>query len=229
MFIKIIVFCSLAGCLIFQAGTASAWTSGDYDNYDSSSFAGLPEANERIDMDNIDYPLLHAAIFYASNLEREKHNLPVFLHSPALEKAAKGHSDDMAARGFFSHESPVSGKETMQKRLSLAGIRNAYMGENIAETFGIEYEPGSPVYTPDVNGGYFSYSYKGKPIENHTYLGFALAVVKQWMNSPGHRANILNPGYLYLGTGAAHYKNTDFHGMDYFKCVQDFSSMKGGE
>ena len=31
----------------------------------------------------------------------------------------------------------------------------------------------------------------------------AASVVKAWMNSPGHRANILNCGYRYLGVGHA--------------------------
>lgn len=29
------------------------------------------------------------------------------------------------------------------------------------------------------------------------------AVMNAWMNSPGHRANILNPSYTYIGVGAA--------------------------
>jgi uncharacterized protein YkwD len=31
---------------------------------------------------------------------------------------------------------------------------------------------------------------------------FAAAVVQAWMNSPSHRANIVNPGFLSLGCGA---------------------------
>ena len=34
-------------------------------------------------------------------------------------------------------------------------------------------------------------------------IGYATpeAVVNAWMNSPGHRANILNPSYTQLGVG----------------------------
>ncbi len=45
---------------------------------------------------------------------------PVLL-DPKLNLAAKGHSEDMEKRGFFTHESPVSGKETPWKRARLAG------------------------------------------------------------------------------------------------------------
>jgi uncharacterized YkwD family protein len=31
----------------------------------------------------------------------------------------------------------------------------------------------------------------------------AASVMNAWMNSPGHRANILNPSYTYIGVGAA--------------------------
>jgi uncharacterized protein YkwD len=203
------------------------WTVEDYEKYNYKTFAELPEALARIDMSRIDYPLLHAAIFYETNRRRALNALPEFGHSPALEVAAKGHSDDMVKYGFFDHTSFVKGKETMQKRLALAGIVNAASAENIAESFGIEYSAGKTVYTPDQNGGYFSYSYKGKKIENHTYLGFAKAVLSQWMNSPGHRANILTRGYKYLGTGASHYVKKDFYDMDYFKCTQNFASIKG--
>jgi uncharacterized protein YkwD len=124
-----------------------------------------------------------------------------------------------------SHTSPVKGKRTLSNRLALVGIVNAHTGENIAESFGIEYQAGKSVYTPDVNGGYFSYVPKGTPIRNHTYIGFARAVVSQWMNSSEHRANILNPRFTFLGAGAAHFTNESFFGMDSFKCTQNFASV----
>jgi len=205
----------------------SSWSDKDYENHTYDTFAELPAANKRIDFENIDYPLLYAAIFFETNRQRIRYKRKVFLHSPALEKAAKGHSDDMVKYNFFSHTSPVKGKETMTKRLALAGITSGYRGENIAYSFGIEYKAGKSVYNPDQNNGYFSYSYKGDPILNHTYLGLAKEVLNQWMNSPGHKANILDTKFTYLGTGASHYKNPGFYNMDNFKCTQNFGSTKG--
>jgi uncharacterized protein YkwD len=205
------------------------WSDADYQRYNYESFARLEAANKRIDMNDIYYPLLHAAIFYETNRQRVKNGRDSFSHSPALEKAAQAHSMDMVKYNFDSHTSPVKGKETVVKRLELVGITNAAIGENIAYTFGIEYEAGRSVYTPPQNGGYFSYEYRGEPIENHTYLGLAKSAVRMWMNSKGHRANILDANYKYLGVGAAHYKDTSFYDMDYFKLTQNFSSIKGGE
>ncbi|MBN1799440.1 MAG: CAP domain-containing protein [Spirochaetales bacterium] len=223
--ISVLVLCS---CItINYSGDDYSWTDADYEIYDFRSFPTQPAVNARIDMDNIDYPLLHAAIFYETNRQREKYGRQPFLHSPALERAAWGHSRDMVAYNFYSHTSPVKGKETMSKRLALVGIRNASSAENIAYTFGIEYEAGRSVYSPLQNGGYFSYELKGEPIKNHTYLGLAKEAVNMWMNSSGHRANILNPDYKYLGVGAAHYQDTGFFNMDNFKLTQNFASIKG--
>ncbi len=45
------------------------------------------------------------------------------------------------------------------------------------------------------------------------------AVMTGWMNSPGHKANILTPGFEYLGVGLT----TDSHGRSWW--VQDFVSL----
>jgi hypothetical protein len=58
-------------------------------------------------------------------------------------------------------------------------------------------------------------------------LSLAREVVQQWMASEGHRKNILNPVYRYLGCGAELYKDPSFYGMARFKITQYFSSRPG--
>ena len=53
-----------------------------------------------------------------------------------------------------------------------------------------------------------------------TYLSSAEALVKQWMNSPGHRANILNPRLTRLGCGAHACRCPKFHLL----ATQNFAS-----
>lgn len=209
------------------AAAQSAWSDEMYDEYTYASFENFGPANERVDFEAIDYPLLHAAVFYETNRQRDRFGYPVFGHSPALEEAAWEHSRDMVSRDFFSHTSPIASKRSMSMRLEAVGIRNVYAAENIAITFGIEYEAGRGVYSPQQNGGFFSYEYKGDPIESHTYLGVARAVVDQWMNSPGHRANILNGNYTYMGAGGAYFPDTGFYDMAKFKFTQNFASVRG--
>ena len=87
------------------------WNSAFYQKYDFESFSKSRLANQKIDIKNIDYPLLHAAIFYETNRQRIINEMPPFQYSAALEKAARQHSIDMVRRNFFSHESPVRGKK----------------------------------------------------------------------------------------------------------------------
>lgn len=196
-------------------------------SFDFKSFVNYSPAQQRIDMDSIDYQLLNAAIFFETNHQRALNGLPLLKHSPALEKAAVMHSTDMVEHSYFSHTSSRSGQETFEARLSHVGIGRVNAAENIAIVFGVEYEAGKPVYTPEQNGGYFSYEFKGGPIPNCTYLGFARQVLKQFMDSEHHRENILNPDFHYFGAGAVHFRDSDFHNMDEFKVTQLFAKSLG--
>lgn len=48
-----------------------------------------------------------------------------------LSDASVGHSKDMAAMGFFAHQSPVKGKKSPGDRARLAGFKHRWSGENI--------------------------------------------------------------------------------------------------
>lgn len=81
----------------------------------------------------------------------------------ALRDLARAHSNDMADRGYFAHDTPEG--KTPWDRAKAADV--TYLAaENIAR--------GQP--TPE-------------------------AVMEAWMNSPGHRANILNCEFDKLGVG----------------------------
>jgi len=219
---KYIVIC-LTGILLSYGLVAARWKLKDYSRYDYKSFEQHAKARQLLSFEHIDYPLLQAAVFYETNRQRAIHDLPLFRHSEALEKAAREHSKDMVVQNFFSHRSKVPGKRTLPQRLALVGLENVTMAENIATVFAIDYRAGQPVFVPHQNGGYFSYQYKGEPIKKRTYLSVAANVVDQWMHSPGHRRNILNPEYRYLGVGAAFFRDANFHGMPSFKVTQNFA------
>ncbi|MBF2052485.1 MAG: hypothetical protein IGS03_03360 [Candidatus Sericytochromatia bacterium] len=97
------------------------------------------------------------------------------------------------------------------------------MAENTAQFSGLDYTSGKPVYSPQVNGGYFSYTHKGPPLPYRTYASAAQHVVEQWMNSPGHQRNILNPNLKYLGAGLSAFEKKSFYNMLYFNATQNFS------
>jgi uncharacterized protein YkwD len=205
--------------------SSGKWKEDQYAEFTEQTFPSYPPAREVIDFKTIDYPLLNAAVFYATSKERRKLGMKPYRYSELCEQAAFAHAQDMVNLNFYSHTSKVSGKETIKDRLELVGIMNAVAGENIINSFAIDYKAGTPVYTPEQNvSKQFSYQKNGPPIPNHTYLSLAESLVSAWMNSPNHRRNILNPEFSYLGTGNFHFKDATFHGIDKVKGVQVFSS-----
>ncbi len=97
-----------------------------------------------------------------TNAGREAHNLNVLEQNQLLQNAAQLKANDMAAKGYFSHNSP-DGK-TPWYWLQRAGYDYEYAGENLAVNF---------VDSEDV--------------------------MTAWMNSPAHRANILNNTFSEIG------------------------------
>jgi uncharacterized protein YkwD len=97
------------------------------------------------------------------NQERTKRGLKPLEWDPQLLPVARGHSQDMFARGYFSHYT-LEGKDPFD-RMKAAGIKYYSAGENLA-------------------------------------LGPSLSICHEGlMNSPGHRANILNPTYGRVAIG----------------------------
>jgi uncharacterized protein YkwD len=212
---------------ILELPKESAWSPIRYFQTSETEFRNYFPANQRLDFTLIDYPLLNAAIFYEINRRRTDLELGPYGHSPALEKAAMQHSKDMVDYDFFSHNSPVSGRETPNKRIAQFGVKGEYVGENINIGFGITYEAGRPVFTPEQNSGnFFSYDQNGVPLLPHTYNSFAKSAVDTWMNSPANRRVILSTEFRYMGIGCWHYKDQKFYGMDKFKITQKTSLFK---
>lgn len=100
------------------------------------------------------------------NKERAAKGLSSLKSDSQLNKVAQLKAEDMAKKGYFSHNSPTYGSAF--DMLKSHGIKYRTAGENIA---------------------------KGQKT--------AQTVMNGWMNSTGHRANILNSSYSKLGVGYA--------------------------
>jgi uncharacterized protein YkwD len=112
-----------------------------------------------------------AAIFASvlvdqTNLERGGQRLSSLLPNPQLEAAAKLKADDMAARGYFAHNTP-DGRNPWWF-VKEAGYAYDAAGENLAVNFTDSSD-----------------------------------VTKAWMNSPLHRANIVNGNFTEIGIATA--------------------------
>lgn len=211
--------------LISIVSKAQTWTANSYPNYNETTFYRIEALYEAIDFNQVNFPLLQAAIFYATNEERKKAKLKPFEFQSEIEEVASGHAQDMVKYGFYSHTSQIRIKRTVLDRFHLEGLNPEYYGENICSTYGLQYQIGRKV-NPPYPSGVFTYAFTSKRevIPPHTYLSFAKAVVKLWMDSPGHRQNILNPKFKSLGCGARVYREKNFYNMPYFMVVQNFGS-----
>lgn len=197
------------------------WRYSEYSKYTYRNWSTDRRFQSPIDFDNIDYPLLHAAIFYRTNYERARQGLSALKFNLQLEIAAYNHSKAMSQRRFFAHNNPYSQRRrTPSKRGRLAGITNPKVAENIANVFGLKYQGGKSVYFR--GSGRFSYSPGGPLVQPHTYASFAAYVLKKWMNSPGHRKNILSTSGKQLGCGVWFYRDASFNQMPRFMATQNF-------
>lgn len=107
------------------------------------------------------------------NESRAANGLPALEAGPSLDAAAVAHADDMLARDYYSHQSP-EGDAVTDRYVEAGGSRWELVAENIAQCTGC---------SPD--------------------LQLVEELQQGWMDSPGHRANILAEGLQRFGFGLA--------------------------
>ena len=181
--------------------------------------------NQIIDFEHPDYQKLNAAIFFATNEQRRLNKLRLLTYSALLEESATMHSTDMCDKNFFSHTNPRDRKKREPNdRAKIVGILNPHLAENIAKEFGLQYESNRNVRAPEP--GKFIYPGETDSIPPHTYLSLADALLKSWMNSKGHRRNVLSDNALQLGCGTYMYHDKGFNLMPTFMATQNFQEYE---
>ncbi|MES9144015.1 CAP domain-containing protein, partial [Cutibacterium acnes] len=123
---------------------------------------------------NSSWKAVQDKILMYTNIEREKNGLAPWKYNATVEKYAVDKSTDMAVNNYFDHKSPTKG----------------YFYD-IWKKDGFKYSAGA-------ENIYYTTGYKGKDADT-----LAKNIVDGWMNSSGHRANILNAQYTDLGVGVA--------------------------
>lgn len=172
----------------------------------SAACAALPPpdpALERpIEAGGIDQWLFSEAVLREVNEVRCARGLPPLAYDEAVTRAAAYHSGDMVTRGFFAHESPVAGRATPSDRLQQVGAPHTRAAENLARTSIFAFD-GRSFYVRDEANCVFSLTPDGPPVPRRTYAGAAERLVAGWMDSRGHRENILDPALNRHGAAAA--------------------------
>jgi uncharacterized protein YkwD len=152
-----------------------------------TTMATTPTEATSLDTERVER-LVHQEI----NERREARGLEPLQYDSELAAIAQRHSTDMALRGYYSHAAPNGSDFTDRYeragyacRQPISGQRYAIGSENILYTF---YK------TRLANEGN---SYYDTPEE------LAEGMVTSWMNSQGHRENILRPYWENEGIGIA--------------------------
>lgn len=161
-----------------------------------------PALEREIEAGGIDQWRLSEAVRREVNAVRCRRDLPPLAEDQALDRAAAYHSGDMASRGFFGHDSPVGGRATLTDRLDQVGARFSHAAENIARTSLYAFD-GREFLLVDPANCVFTFERGGPPVPRRSYAGAAARLVENWMDSPGHRRNILDPAMTRHGAGAA--------------------------
>ena len=121
-----------------------------------------------------DLDRVRAATLCLVNRERAGHRVSALVDNARLDGAAQAHSDDMAQRDYFEHVSP-SGVTPLSRMRACGYIYNSRVGYEVGENIGW----------------------------GTLWLATPRAMVAAWMNSPEHRANILNGHYRDTAIGVS--------------------------
>ena len=113
-----------------------------------------------------------AAILCLVNRKRANAGLPALQRNKRLQKAAQRHTGKMSGTGCFAHE--CSGEGALGARLQ-----------------SVDY----------LTGGLLQWAYGENIAWGMDARGKPSTIVKAWMNSPGHRANILSGQFREIGVG----------------------------
>ncbi|HEV3245063.1 MAG TPA: CAP domain-containing protein [Candidatus Paceibacterota bacterium] len=126
-----------------------------------------------------------ADVFADTNQERAQNGLAPLTQNQTLVSIAQSHAADMLANNYFEHNDLTGCSPSC--RLTNAGYAWQAMGENIYEMSGYDLDA----------------------------AGTADQIVQGWMNSPEHRANILDVSYIETGVGIAAQGSTVYATSDY--------------
>jgi uncharacterized protein YkwD len=111
------------------------------------------------------------AVLCLHNNVRRTHGLRRLRENASLDRAARRHSRQMVRQGYFDHRSPAG--STLVSRARAAGYLRSAFAFTLGENIGWgEGELSTP-----------------------------RSMMRAWMLSPGHRANILRAGFRDLGIG----------------------------
>ncbi len=151
--------------------------------------------HERGNRPSINISNLERNIHDFINGERRKHGLSPLAWNDTLSSVARKHSQDMAMRNYFSHDTPEG--HDFSYRYRQAGYSCSVPGKGNIYFTGAENIFQNNLYDRVVfTDGVAHYDW-------NTVRKITESTVHGWMNSQGHRKNILTPHWKSEGIGVA--------------------------
>ncbi|MEM9708324.1 MAG: CAP domain-containing protein [Pseudomonadota bacterium] len=135
---------------------------------------------------------------------------PVADAGNSMASVARGHSQWMASRQVLSHRSTVPGKASLRQRIKSAGVRFKTGSENIGMVHRYQIDN---LRFKIINSSACQFStYDGRALPAHSYATLARHIVQLWMESPGHRKNILDRNARRTAVAVAFDRNAQYCG-----------------
>lgn len=141
-----------------------------------------PAAARNVSAADFDGALLSSELVRLTNRERAANGALPLTHRTDLDGVADRQASYMSLSQKTDHFNPIADSNTVGERVALAHLYPAMAAENAAMVPTLDREDGRE--------------------RAYSYAAMAETIVHGWMNSPGHRANILNPGMTYIGCAA---------------------------
>lgn len=163
------------------------------------------EWNEPLSWDRFDSTRLARAVFEETNRVRRTFNRRALKQKTRLDAAADLQSDTNALTGVTSHGNPMAGLERPSDRVLSNGLRAVAVWENAAATLVRLSSMGAKIrVTVEADGSrVLRDPVTGEELPWPTYRELAVRIVQQYMDSPGHRENILLRDATHLGCGTS--------------------------
>lgn len=135
-----------------------------------------------------------------------------------LGRVAQAHSNWMAKTQILSHKSTVPGRASLSQRVKASGVRFRTGAENIGVVH--RYQIDNQRFRILNSSACQFATYDGQSLDAHSYASLARHAVTLWMNSPGHRKNILDRRVKAISTAVAFDPNAQYCGK--FWLTQNF-------
>lgn len=181
---------------------------------DACSRGSVAGANRMIVPERgINAALLDAAVLVEVNYYRCRAGLSRLRPEKRLRNVASGHSKWMARTQNVTHTSTAFGSGTLKGRMKRTGLKWRAGAENIGKIY--RFQLGNRRFFVRDGATCQFTTVGGALISQHSYQSLARYVVGLWVDSPGHRKNIMDRRMTMVGTAIALDKKAKYCGTYY--------------